>query len=416
MKQPQFHQKSRKEAYLEEYNASKKGGEWFFPQVIFRDAIIAALLVALIIVIAIVIPATSEPPADPTSTNYNPRPEWYFLFFFEFLKLFPGRLEPLAATIIPLIAIIILILVPFVDRSPERNWSKRKIPIGAGFLVLAALITLEVTGTLSAPARPAGQTNPVVQKGQQIYTERNCAYCHSIRGVGGAVGPDLSGIGSQLTADQLMLYLENPNAMIPQTLHPKLLFTEEELQALVAYLATQGATVNYTAEAPQLFDKYCSPCHMINGKGGTAGPDLSGVGSRRSIEFLEAFITDPKSVIAGTTMPAFKNTLTTAETNDIAAYLYSLKEASPLTVPSTPPPATPPTETQLYAADCASCHGDNRQGGIGPALTTSALAGQTVSRIESEIAVGSDGMPGFSARFTPAQVSALAGYLKNTPP
>ncbi len=172
-------------------------------------------------------------------------------------------------------AIIILILVPFMDRNIERRRSRRKKTIGVGAVILAALITLEIGGVMSAPALPAGEESPLVTAGRNAYRQINCSYCHSIGGVGGSVGPDLTNIASKLNSQQLTTYLQNPNAMIPQTLHPKLQFTQDELTALVSYLETLGAPVSYTPEAPVLFEKNCSSCHMINGKGGTIGPDLS---------------------------------------------------------------------------------------------------------------------------------------------
>ena len=123
-------------------------------------------------------------------------------------------------------------------------------------------------------------------------------------------------------------------SMVPNTLHPKLQFTQEELDALTAYLLTLGAPANYTAEAPILFKKNCSSCHTINGQGGTEGPDLSTVGSRRSTSFLEPFISDPRSVVPDASMPAFHNVLTPEQIKDIAAYLSSLKGQSSPTTPS----------------------------------------------------------------------------------
>ncbi|MFH1382900.1 MAG: c-type cytochrome [Chloroflexota bacterium] len=320
--------KSKKEIYREQYDASKQGGEMFYPETIVRDAIVALLVVAVIIALAIIMPATIEAPADPATTTYNPRPEWYFLFLFQFLKLFPGQLEPVAAVAVPAVALVILSLVPFFDSSLERRWSRRKRMLGLGVLALAGLITLELAGALSAPSRPASQESPLVIKGQQIYNQIDCAYCHSINGVGGSIGPDLTSVGGQLDKQQLETYLQNPHAMIPTSLHPKLQFTPEELQALSAYLATLGAQVSYTSEAPVLYDKYCSACHMLNGKGGTLGPDLTNLGDRRPLTFIEAFTTDPRSVIAGTTMPAFRGTLTPEQINDIAAYLFSQKSSA----------------------------------------------------------------------------------------
>jgi mono/diheme cytochrome c family protein len=325
MKSPFAPKKSRKEIYEEEYQATKKGGEAFFPETIARDAVVAVLVVGIIIALSIIVPARLEPPADPTSTTYNPRPEWYFLFFFQFLKLFPGSLEAVVAVIIPVIALALLLLVPFLDRTRERRWSKHWPVTSIGLAAVLGLVALEIFGTLSAPAVPAGEESLVVQKGRAVYQTINCGYCHSINGVGGNIGPDLSGVGGELDGQQLEAYLQNPHAMVPETLHPKLLFTEEELNALTEYLGTLGARVSFTEAAPGLYDQYCAACHALGGSGGTLGPDLSTVGARRSLGFLEAFTSDPSSVMAGTTMPAFKGRLTPEQIRDIAAYLANQK-------------------------------------------------------------------------------------------
>ncbi len=332
---PLFSQsKSKKEIYTEQYEASKQGGEAFFPETLARDAIVALLVVTAIIALAIILPARSEPPADPSSITYNPRPEWYFLFFFQFLKLFPGWLESVAAVVVPVLALLMLGLVPFLDHSPERRWSQRRPILGIGILMVSVLAVLEIAGAISAPSRPVGEESLTVQEGRKVYQAINCAYCHSINGAGGHIGPDLSTVGATLDKQTLTTYLQNPHAMVPATLHPKLEFTQEELDTLAAYLLTLGAPVTYSAQAPALFEKECSACHMINGKGGTVGPDLSGVGKYRSVTFLQAFIIDPKSVLPGATMPAYRKLLTQDQIKDLAAYLFSLKGGTPAPSPS----------------------------------------------------------------------------------
>ena len=247
------------------------------------------------------------------------------MFFFQFLKLFPGYLEPVAAAVIPTIAVLLFIVFPLLDRNPERSFSRRKYLMGLGAVMIAVFIALEVTGALSAPSVPAGEESQQVQQGRQVYQQFNCAYCHAIGGVGGAVGPDVSDTGSKWNEQDLISYLLNPNSMIPQTLHPKLLFTRDEVEALTEYLLTLGAPVEYTPQAPVLFEQQCSSCHIVDGKGGTLGPDLSRVGSYRTLGFIDAFTSDPASVLPGATMPGYKRILSPEEIADIAAYLYSLK-------------------------------------------------------------------------------------------
>ncbi len=439
-----------KEAYEKQYEASKKDGESFFPGTVSKDAIMAVIVVGIIMVLAIFFPHTSQAPADPTSTTYNPRPEWYFLFFFEFLKLFPGSLEPVAAVLVPALAFLVLLGVPFLSRGFRREWSKRRVSLAIGAVVVVGLLGFELAGAMSAPARQASELTAVQIEGQRVYKEVNCGYCHTINGIGGAVGPDLSNIASTLTPDQIMAYLSNPDSMVPNTLHPKLQFTPEELNGLTAYLSTLGAPVSYSDQAPALYEKNCSACHMVNGKGGTIGPDLTDVGSRHPVTFIESFISNPESVVSGATMPAFKDKLTADQINDIASYLYSLKNgptATPTPTPTTTPTATTTTPTltptsshtatttptptattttpsptatidagAIYSQSCAVCHGDQRQGGFGPALTPNVLAGQSTAELTSVISQGEDTMPGFSGKLTPEEIDALVNYLETSQP
>ncbi len=362
MKSPFLPQKSAKEVYKEEYEASKKGGESFFPETMARDAVVVLLVVGVIVTLSILFRAGIEPPADPTSTTYNPRPEWYFLFFFQFLKLFPGWLEPVAAAVIPLLALIILVLIPLLDRNLERRISRRKKMLSLGLIFIVVFATLEITGWLAAPSIPEGEESLQVQQGRDIYREINCGYCHSIGGVGSNIGPDLSNVGRDLSKEQITAYLENPHAMVPESLHPKLLFTSEEKEALAEYLATLGAQYQYSERAPELYAQNCSSCHMLNGEGGTIAPNLTNIGDRRSINFLESFTSDPKSVLPGTTMPAFKEKLSAEQIKDIAAYLYSQQsEVTPSETLQPPIVQEPPVIPHNIEGreNCLSCHGES---------------------------------------------------------
>lgn len=145
--------KNKKEIYDEQYEASKKGGETFFPEILFRDAIVALGVLIAIILLAAFLPARSGAQADPSAT-FAARPAWYFSFFYEFLKLFPGWLEPVAAIVIPVIAILTLVALPFWDRGMDRRWSKRKWVLIIGSLALLLLVVLEFVGARSLPLTP----------------------------------------------------------------------------------------------------------------------------------------------------------------------------------------------------------------------------------------------------------------------
>ena len=129
-----------KEQYLREYELLKKQGKPFFPYAVFKDSAMACITLAVIITMAIVLGAELGPKADPTSTTYVPRPEWYFFFLFELLRVIkPPELVPIATIGVPTIAMVLLFLLPFYDRNPERNPLKRPIATVAGLLTIASM-------------------------------------------------------------------------------------------------------------------------------------------------------------------------------------------------------------------------------------------------------------------------------------
>ena len=89
----------------------------FFPEQVFKDTVAVFLAFAFLFVMAIVVRVPLERMADPTDTSYIPRPEWYFLFLFQTLKVFEGPLEVVGTVVLPTLAILALILTPFIDRS-----------------------------------------------------------------------------------------------------------------------------------------------------------------------------------------------------------------------------------------------------------------------------------------------------------
>src|ERR687894_593929 len=133
-----------KEQYLREYSLLKAQGKPFFPYAVAKDSVMACFVLAAIIGMAIVFGAELGPKADPTTTTYVPRPEWYFFFLFELLRIIkPASLVPLATIGGPM---ILMILVPFIDRGPERRPERRPIAMLTGIFVIAAMAYLTYLG------------------------------------------------------------------------------------------------------------------------------------------------------------------------------------------------------------------------------------------------------------------------------
>jgi quinol-cytochrome oxidoreductase complex cytochrome b subunit len=217
-----------KEAYLREYSILKSQGKPFFPYAVAKDSIMAVVVMASIIVMAIVLGAELGPKVDPTSTTYTPRPEWYFFFLFEVLRVIkPSSLTPLAAIGVPTICMILLFLLPFYDRSPERRPERRPIAMAAAFFTIAAMAFLTYEGAhagspnqidLETPASivaTGGETLRTFEAGRQVVAQSGCLACHKIAENGGTLGPNLTKIGSRLARQAIARTLVNPTAPMP---------------------------------------------------------------------------------------------------------------------------------------------------------------------------------------------------------
>jgi demethylmenaquinone methyltransferase/2-methoxy-6-polyprenyl-1,4-benzoquinol methylase len=140
-----------KELYLREYSLLKSQGKPFFPYAVAKDSVMACVVLASIITMSIIFGAELGPKADPTTTTYVPRPEWYFFFLFEVLRVIkPPVLTPLATVGVPTVCMILLFLLPFIDRGPERRPERRPIATLAGIFTICAMAYLTYRRTRSS--------------------------------------------------------------------------------------------------------------------------------------------------------------------------------------------------------------------------------------------------------------------------
>lgn len=136
-----------KQAKLDEIEYSD---EIFYPSFLFKEIFVMMLIFVLVaIVLALVFPVGLGDPADPTDNLFRPRPEWYFMSLYQLLKFFPGKLEVIATAIIPAGGIILLLLLPFIDKSPEKRPLKRPFAMTVMILAVLAIVALTVIGILS---------------------------------------------------------------------------------------------------------------------------------------------------------------------------------------------------------------------------------------------------------------------------
>lgn len=193
--------RQEKEQYLREYEVMKKKGKPFFPYAIMKDSVMALIVVALIVFMSIWLGAEQGPKADPTTTTYVPRPDWYFFFLFELLRILkPPELVPLATIGIPTICMVLLFLLPFYDRNPERNPLKRPIATVAGLLTIAAMAFLTFLGAeAGSPTSIDIEVAPDNEAGKLVAAQSGCLACHQFEHNGNnGPGPKLTEIGNRL--------------------------------------------------------------------------------------------------------------------------------------------------------------------------------------------------------------------------
>ena len=122
----------------------------FYPSHLFKEMVVMMFVFVLVsFVLALVFPVKLGDPADPTDSSFVPKPEWYFLAVFQLLKYFPGVFEAIAAVGVPAGSIILLMLLPLIDKSPERRPRKRPVAMALMAMILAGIAILTILGAVT---------------------------------------------------------------------------------------------------------------------------------------------------------------------------------------------------------------------------------------------------------------------------
>jgi len=172
------------------HEQAKQHGVKFFPDIIYKDMIAAFGVFVLLLLLAVFLGVKPEPPADPNDAAYVPRPEWYFLFLFQLLKYFPGQIEWIGTAVVPGLAVLALLLLPFYDRSPFRHWRRRKLALGIMGAVMAGIIGLTIVAAVTTP--PQEETAALTTLGDRLLAGQDlysiqCVECHGDEGQGGEI-------------------------------------------------------------------------------------------------------------------------------------------------------------------------------------------------------------------------------------
>ncbi|MFI5264494.1 MAG: cytochrome b N-terminal domain-containing protein, partial [Candidatus Kapaibacterium sp.] len=244
--------------------------EQFYPKQVIYDIIFATILVGILGILSYLMPAELGPKANPADTQFMPRPEWYYLPIFQWLKYWSGPNVIIGIVIIPVVIIAFLALLPFYDRKNERRPWKRPLAIGSFLLILGSLVFLgwqsgnddsrdastakqlakqteetdafmkaqfvpELSGSTLA-AQNVELADPLAAKGKKLYSDNSCDGCHGDNGTGSDSGPKLVGVGTKYDHDKLLGLLKNPTQKMKDGSMDPVDLPDEQMNALISYL------------------------------------------------------------------------------------------------------------------------------------------------------------------------------------
>ena len=244
--------RGQREYYKRDYAVAKAAGKPFFPYAVYKDLLIATLAIGVVILLAVWHRVEVGEPVNPASTDFVPRPEWYFFFLFELLKIFKGEnaLTPviMATFVIPNVLMALLILTPFIDRGPERRIQRRPIALFSGIAVIIFLSYMTYEGANSSEgvgAEGLGLTglDAEAEAGEALFLANGCTACHNVKGVGApGPGPNLTSEGTRGHPPEFYEgFLKDP----PGNVMPNFTtFTPEQYQQLGTFLSGLGTKYN----------------------------------------------------------------------------------------------------------------------------------------------------------------------------
>jgi mono/diheme cytochrome c family protein len=231
--------------------------------------------------------------------------------------------------VIPGVVVGLLLLLPFLDRRPDRHFVKRPRVIASFGVIGLGIVVLTYLGLKDTPAHAdPGNWGPLPVAGQVFVQDKRCQTCHAEGGTAGV----FEEIRIRRDPEWIIAHARDPEIINPGTREaPQGGMSEGQARSVLSYMEK----VRVGAPAPQVSEQtrtvakvlgtYCANCHMIDGEGASSAPDLSRVGASRDREWLHQWITSPEDVDPFASMPAFGEALSAEEMKTLVDYLARRK-------------------------------------------------------------------------------------------
>jgi len=251
----------------------KSEGKPFFPHGMFHDTVMSLVVVSVIVGLAVIWHETADgtkpgwlgplytEEADPGTTNFVPRPDWYFYFLFYLLRIFAWPETVFLGTVgVPTILLVLLIALPFIDLRRERRLLRRPVAIVAAILVVLSMGVLTYKGatakeTLGSEVKQAVpewakkqgfENDKTALAGATLFAEAGCLNCHVYLGAGASNlgAPELTAEGAKNKGIQFQIdHLKCPSCVTPGSPMPQFAsYSDEMLKSLATFLeASKGS-------------------------------------------------------------------------------------------------------------------------------------------------------------------------------
>ncbi|MEK5231502.1 c-type cytochrome [Lysinibacillus sp. FSL K6-0232] len=224
--------------------------EAFWPNFLLKEWMVGAVFLIGYLLLTVAHPSPLEGPADPTRA-YTPLPDWYFLFMYQLLKysFASGPYNVIGAIVMPGLAFGALLLMPFLDKGPERRPSKRPLPTAFMLLTLAAMFYLTWESVANhdwVAQKEMGKIPTQVEfnvdetlPGYAIWTgetgeqAKSCISCHAADFTEAPAAPALG--GNTLTAEEVEDIIHNGRGAMPAG---QFNGTDEEAKQLAEFIAS----------------------------------------------------------------------------------------------------------------------------------------------------------------------------------
>jgi ubiquinol-cytochrome c reductase cytochrome b subunit len=246
----------------------KQKAELFYPRQVLMDLSLTALLIVGLGLFCFFVPMQLGPPANPADAQYVPRPEWYYLPIFQWLKYWHGSGAVIGVLVIPTLLVLAVIALPFLDRGIERRPWKRPAAMGGYAFVVFMLLGLGLRSqyldrhdsgvaqqlakqrteeeeysrkpfepelsSASLAAANVALADPLAAKGKTLFEGQSCNACHGDGGAGTAVAPALR--KTKFSPDQLAELFKHPTTKMNAGGMPPVDLPPDDMKALIAYV------------------------------------------------------------------------------------------------------------------------------------------------------------------------------------